>query len=264
MKFFILILFNLLSISSVLSKPDRFEKRDLCAFELQSYGNCYLYTSPENEKEVENTCQALNDEKCKFLYENGVSFINECRGENGPENEFKVKSAYLQKKAICEKDENGNSCPYKDFVINNKNSANDFSKSFETFYNETCKSEICTLAAIRAIDGFYIAKIDKMYNGFNLTSEEQEQQNKLSSQEQALNEAMLSFYNQFKGFSEKLKTECISQKVTPSDNKLNTDNKVNTDNKLNTSGIENLKYFSTQYSFSALILVLIWWMYILY
>jgi len=256
MKFFILTLFNLLSISSVLSELDHLNKRDVCAFKLQSYDICYLYTSPKNEKEFTKTCQALNEEKCKYLYENGVGIIDECKGEEGPENEFRVKSAHLQKKAVCEKDENGNSCPYKDFIMKNKNisspTEDDYNELFGTLYNETCKSEICTISTIRAIDAFIIEKVDKTYHGFNFTSEEQEQLKKLDSNEQNFIENLKSYYNHYKEISEKLKKECTSQIVTISDDKLNT------------SGNENLKYFSIQYTFSALILVLTWWMYILY
>jgi len=266
MKLFILI-FNLLSITSVLSKGDRLNKRDLCAFQLQSYGKCYLYSSPENEEELTMTCQTLNDEKCKILFEKGVSIIDECKGENGPKNELKVKSAYLQKKALCAKDENGNSCPYKDFIIktNIKNPTADIlNKSLESLRTETCKSEICTIVTVDAIDGI-VEKVDKQFNGFNLTSEEQ---NVLKKEEIEFFETMKTFVNGLKETSEKLKNECSPKNASNAGNATNPGNTTNPGNATNsdptTSGIENLKYFSIQYTFSALVLVLTWWMYILY
>jgi len=236
MKLFILI-FNLLSISSVLSEVKHLNKRDLCAFELQSYGECYLYASPKDENELAVTCQTLNKEKCKDLFKKGVSIIDECKGENGPKNEIKVKLAYLQKKALCEKDEKGNSCPYKDFIfkgnsVNSSPTADIINGMFESLYTETCKSEICTSATVGALD-YLIESIDYNYNGFNLTSIEEKELNK---EEKELVESMKSYYNGCKETSEKLKNECPPKNATNPDQ---------------SNGIENLKYISIQYTFSA-------------
>jgi len=147
--------------SAALAFP--FEKRDLLGLSSEcgkaikeQFGSC-LTTEKITFDNLDSICNNYKSENCQKVFKNGVGKIDACSKEVNTIIDALEKVIALNVSNVidlkCAKDENGNTCPIANYVIQNGDVPSDPNDDkWKQAVDETCKSKSCSDAFINYSD----------------------------------------------------------------------------------------------------------------